>query len=104
MATLRKRNGKWQVQIRPPHQSSINRSFIHKSHAQQWARKVEAEIDVKGLLPDTSLLKQHTPSDLINRYLDQVTPKKRGHMTEQIRLHQIASHQPINLKSVHINS
>ena len=109
MATLRKRNGKWQVQIRPPHQSSINRSFIHKSHAQQWARKVEAEIDVKGLLPDTSLLKQHTPSDLINRYLDQVTPKKRGHMTEQIRLnqiarHQTASHQHINLKSVQINS
>ncbi len=109
MATLRKRNGKWQVQIRRPHQPSINRSFIHKSRAQQWARKVEAEIDVKGLLPDTSLLKQHTLLDLINRYLDQITPKKRGHVNEQIRLkqiarHQIASYQLINLKPVHINS
>ena len=109
MATLRKRNGKWQVQIRRPHQPSINRSFIHKSRAQQWARKVEAEIDVKGLLPDTSLLKQHTLLDLINRYLDQITPKKRGHVNEQIRLkqiarHQIASYQLINLKQVHINS
>ena len=46
------------------------------------ARKVEAEIDIKGLLPDTSLLKQHTMLDLINRYLDQVTPKKRGHVNE----------------------
>ena len=76
MATLRKRNGKWQVQIRRPHQPSIDKSFIHKSHAQQWARKIEAEIDVKGLLPDTSLLKKHTMLDLINRYLDQVTPKR----------------------------
>ena len=109
MATLRKCNGKWQVQIRRPHQPSINRSFIPKSRAQQWARKVEAEIDVKGLLLDTSLLKQHTMLDLINRYLDQVTPKKRGHVNEQIRLkqiarYQIASHQLINLKPVHINS
>lgn len=109
MATLRKRNGKWQVQIRRPHQPSINKSFIRKAHAQQWARKVEAEIDVKGLLPDTSLLKQHTLLDLINRYRDQVTPKKRGHVNEQIRLnqiarHQIASYQLANLKPVQINS
>ena len=93
MATLRKRNGKWQVQIRRSRQPSINKSFIHKSHAQQWARKVEAEIDVKELLPDTSLLKKHTMLDLINRYLDQVTPKKRGHVNEQIRLKQIVRHQ-----------
>jgi integrase len=109
MATLRKRNGKWQVQIRRTHQPSINKSFTHKLHAQQWARQIEAEIDVKGLLPDTSVLKQHTLLDLINRYRDQVTPKKRGHENERIRLnqlarHQIASHLLINLKPMHINS
>ncbi|MBT4689335.1 MAG: site-specific integrase [Rhodospirillales bacterium] len=109
MATLRKRNGKWQVQIRRTHQPSINKSFTHKLHAQQWARKIEAEIDVKGLLPDTSVLKQHTLLDLINRYRDQITPKKRGHVNERIRLSQLARHQIaslllINLKPAHINA
>ena len=42
--------------------------------------------------------------DLINRYLNQVTPKKRGDVNEKIRLNQIASYQLINLKPVHINS
>ena len=102
MATLRKRNGKWQVQIRPPHQSSINRSFIHKSHAQQWARKVEAEIDVKGLLPDTGLLKRHTLLDLINRYLDQVIPVAISHDTIAHSLRVIeAILSGLSLKSFH---
>ena len=109
MASIRKRNGKWQVQVRRVNQPSLSKSFVQKSHAERWARNIESEFDVKGLLPDISLLKQHTLLDLVNRYRDQITPKKRGHVNERIRLGQIARHQIasrllINLKPAHINS
>jgi len=108
MATLRKRNGKWHVQIRRAHQPSVNKSFVHKADAQRWVRKTEAEIDLKGLLPDTTILKQHTLGDLITRYLEQVTPTKRGHGPESLRLkkikrHSLASCRLINLKTVTVN-
>ena len=79
MASIRRRNGKWQVQIRRTNQPSLSKSFIQKSDAERWSRMIESKLDVEGLLPDTNILKRHTLSDLITRYLEQMTPKKRGH-------------------------
>ena len=104
MASIRRRNGKWQVQIRRTNQPSLSKSFIQKSDAERWSRMLESKLDVEGLLPDTNILKRHTLSDLINRYLEQVTPKKRGHGPESLRLkkikrHRLASCRLIDLKT-----
>ena len=45
MATFRNRNGKWQVQVRRNGHAPRARSFLSKSDAQKWARRVEAELD-----------------------------------------------------------
>ena len=44
MATLRKRNGKWQAQIRRSKFQSQTQSFILKKDAEEWARKIEIQI------------------------------------------------------------
>ena len=73
MANIRKRNGKWQAQIRRASQPSFSKSFMQKSDAERWSRMIESKLDVEGLLPDTNILKCHTLGDLITRYLEQVT-------------------------------
>ena len=42
MASIRKRNNRWQVQVRNRIYGSISKSFHRKSHAQRWAIKQEA--------------------------------------------------------------
>ncbi len=45
MASIRQRNGKWQVQVRRTGHKSINRIFIKKSEAQKWARQTEIALE-----------------------------------------------------------
>jgi hypothetical protein len=45
MATVRKRNGKWQAQVRRIGHPSRARSFTTKPEARRWIRDVEAELD-----------------------------------------------------------
>ncbi len=45
MATVRKRNGKWQAQVRRVGHPGRARSFATKPEAQRWIRDVEAELD-----------------------------------------------------------
>ena len=49
MATLRKRNDKWHVQIRRKDYPSQTKSFISKKTAEKWIRETENRID-KGYL------------------------------------------------------
>ncbi|MDP6874623.1 MAG: hypothetical protein QF521_13940 [Alphaproteobacteria bacterium] len=109
MASIRRRNGKWQVQVRRTNQPSVSKSFIQKSDAERWARVTESKLDVEGLLPDTGLLKRLTLRNLITRYLDQITPHKRSHESERLRLkkigrHELASTQLVNLKPANVSS
>ena len=50
MATIRKRGGKWQVQVRRQGMHPASRSFALKSDAARWARQTETEADRKGVL------------------------------------------------------
>jgi len=45
MATVRKRNGKWQARVRRVGHPGRARSFATKPEAQRWIRDVEAELD-----------------------------------------------------------
>ena len=86
MATFRKRNDKWHVQVRRAGHPSQSKSFISKTDAHKWVRQVEGDMD-KAILPiDTRILEQLTLADLIKRYKDTVTINKRGATSEKIRL------------------
>jgi len=41
MASIRKRNNRWQVQIRRQSFPALTKTFLSKKNAQSWARKME---------------------------------------------------------------
>lgn len=86
MASLRYRNGKWQVQVRRYGHTPQAKSFQSKADAQRWARHVEAELD-RTLIPhDPRLLSTITVAELLARYCDTHTCAHRGHVSEAKRI------------------
>ena len=84
MATLRQRDGKWQVQIRRQGSPALSRTFQQRGDAQKWARQTEARIDRHGLSPDPRQLAKQTLGDLLARFKDTECPKRRGGLNESI--------------------
>ncbi|MGX0966759.1 integrase [Bradyrhizobium japonicum] len=86
MASLRFRNGKWQVQVRRYGHAPQAKSFQSKSDAQRWARQTEAELD-RTLIPnDVRSLNTITVAQLLTRYRDSITSGKRGIVPERKRI------------------
>ena len=86
MATIRQRNGKWQVQIRRDGHSARTTTFQNKRDAAKWARQTEADLDANVFKFDTAKLERMTVSELLDRYRQEVTPSKRGAASEYKRL------------------
>jgi len=72
MASIRFRNGKFQVQVRKHPHPPISGTFLTKVSAKAWARRIETQLDHGGVFSiiDADLLLV----DLIARYRDEVTP------------------------------
>ena len=88
MATFRKRNGKWHVQIRKAGCPQITKSFTQKKDAQLWANKLELKIEAHGSIP---IYEDHlkTLGDILSRYKNDITSAKRGAIPEASRLDKI---------------
>lgn len=86
MASLRFRNGKWQVQVRRHGHAPRAQSFQSKADASRWARQIEAELD-RALIPnDMRALGSITLADMLSRYRDTITEGKRGRVSERKRI------------------
>jgi hypothetical protein len=99
MATIRRRNSKYQVQVRRVGQSSATKSFHTKRDAQLWARLMELRADRRDLPPDPKVLEQTTLGQLVERYRDTISPRKKTSATEQIVLNSFLRH-PLCRKSL----
>ena len=92
MAAIRKRNDKWNVQIRRRGFPAISKSFALKGDAQSWARKAEAELD-RGEIPQAATaFALNTFGELLKKYETDVTPRKRGARFERSRLLALSTH------------
>lgn len=89
MATIRKLRGKWQAQVRRKGMAPRAKSFESKADAERWARNLEAEVDRRGVLPDTRLAENTTLAEILTRYKDEITPKKRSAVSEVARINGI---------------
>lgn len=76
MASIRKKRGKWHVQVRRKGFKAVSRTFITKADAQAWARQTEVEADKGHLIPDAKSLENMTLAGLVIRYRDTVTIKR----------------------------
>jgi len=85
MATFRKRNDKWQARVQRSGQSSIAKSFNNKADAIKWARNVESQLDL-GILAPKQTMPRLMP--MVDRYVEEVTPTKKGDSQERYRANQ----------------
>ena len=70
MATIRKRKGKWQVQIRKKGYPNISKSFFEKSTASKYAKDVELQME-RQTFDDMSEASRTTLRDVLNKYVEE---------------------------------
>ena len=97
MGSIRKRNGKYQAQVRRAGASPISKTFTNKRDAQVWVRSIEARIDVG----DTGVAapRAATLGQLLQRYCEEITPQKKGAAPELRRLRRLIN-DPISDNSL----
>ena len=84
MATIRKRGNKWQAIVRHKSIGTTAKSFSTKSAALRWsvAQETAIESGTLGCLSPSEV----TLGELLERYLIEITPSKRGADVERRRL------------------
>jgi integrase len=87
MATVRKRNGKWHVQIRKKGYQPITETFIKKAVADAWANKTEADME-RGTYLDARGSAKTSLTPIFDKYEAEITPTKAAtsHVPEKARL------------------
>lgn len=93
MATIRKHREKWQVQIRRAGVRPMSKSFTLRKDALEWARHIERQADRQELPTDPKALQSVTFGDLIRRYRDTVSPRKKTARAETYVLNAFLSHK-----------
>ena len=92
MASYRKRkSGHWQVQVRKKGYPTQTKSFNSKAAAAQWVRSIEYEMD-QGLFVSRNEAETTTVGELLNRYLEEYTPHKKGAGPETYRIRMLLRH------------
>ena len=99
MSSIRKRDGKYQAQVRI-NGASVTRSFRTKSEASSWSRHQEARLETRK----ASGYKPSSLAEILQRYLKVVTPLKRNTSFEpgviRMFLKEAWAHKPIDQISV----
>lgn len=85
MATIRLRGDRWQCRVQRNEYKEVSKSFSTKDDALRWARGIERQMDL-GLYSPSEPIDTTTLSELISRYLIEVTPSKKGAAQERYRL------------------
>ena len=87
MASIRERAGTWQVKVqvrvrvrRKDYPDEVA-SFRTKTEAQKWVRHIEAAMD-QETYQSTHAVKDILLMDVLQRYMEEVTPSKRGSKRE----------------------
>lgn len=92
MATFRKRGPyQWQAQVRKKGHPLQSKTFDTRAAAETWACAIEVEMD-KGVFVSRAEAESTTLKELLERYLTEVTPLKKGAAPETIRLRAFMKH------------
>jgi integrase len=83
MASIRQRDGKFQVRIIRKGHRPLSRTFTNRGDAVKWARATEVEIERGAIQTHTRSI---TLADAIERYRQERTPHKKGARSERYLL------------------
>ncbi len=100
MASIRRRNGKYQVQIRLGSYSR-SQSFLKLNDAKSWARKEEELAQQRRFLGNK--YEPKNLAEILNRYLNEITPRKRSCDTERIVLNALLKEDWVNTAMPQLN-
>jgi len=95
MATLRKRIGKWTVEIRRKGHRNVYGTFVHKSDARSFVHKVESEI-TQNKYKDISKAATTTFKVALHRYIREKIENKKDKHRERSKLNVILRHDIIS--------
>ncbi len=101
MSSIRKRQGKYQVQVRVQGQK-ITKTFRQLNHARRWGIYHENKILLGNKLE--ALSKNLSLKDLINKYIDEISPFKKGYIREKQRLIRILKESIVLQKIYQLNT
>jgi integrase len=104
MASIRKRNGKYQALVRRSGIGQVGKSFLTKKEAERWARQTEIQIESGQYQSIRDEAAIPTASEAIDRYVAEVTSQKRGADPERIRLRAIQRHEWTKINIAHITA
>lgn len=102
MATIRKRNNRYQVQVRVRGANTLSRTFSVKADAQRWAKQMDLRAETQGLPEKLKTLDHLTVGELLRRYELEITPTKRGHMRERFAIRALQRHEISKSTLTHI--
>lgn len=96
MASIRKRSGVWQARVRRKGYPDEVNSFDTKAEAQAWARSIESAMD-QGVHQTVHSARNILLTDLLQRYVEEVSPTKRSELRERqtiqfMQRHKIAAY------------
>lgn len=101
MATIRKRGDVWQARVRRHGYPDEAKSFPCKADAERWSRSIEGEMD-RGQFVSRVEAENTTFGDVIRRYMETITPGKRGRQEETIRLNATLRHRITKLSMANL--
>ena len=96
MGTIRKRNGKFQAQVRREGVNPISKTFHTKKDAKVWVRSIESRIDAGEV--NLAMPKLLTLRDLLVRYANEITPYKKGKLQEFRRISRLLKDRISDIK------
>lgn len=97
MSTVRKRGSKWQAQVRLKGCQPQSKSFTYKADAVRWAQDTERALE-NGSHPSLNEKLNETLAQLLARYREAETPRKKGAEIEKVRLQSLMQHPLLNHK------
>jgi integrase len=94
MASFYKRGAyQWEVKIRRRGYPSQTKTFETKAEALAWAREIENQMDRGTFQAVDSVARTTTLGDLLDRYIEDITPTHKGSESEDRRLTKISRHK-----------
>ena len=97
MASIRQRNGKWEVRIRRLNNSHLGKHFKDKTDAVKWAREYESKLE-KGLYEDLSHANSISLRELLQQYRDDVSSTKKGFTEEKYKINKLCKNSIAGFK------
>ncbi|MCA8229198.1 tyrosine-type recombinase/integrase [Burkholderia vietnamiensis] len=90
MGTIQRRpNGRYTAKVRKSGFPAQSRTFFTRADAQRWITETEAAMS-RACFVDTATARSLLLRDALHRYEREITPTKRGHESEAIRLRALA--------------